>query len=256
MCSPKRAQRVVGGVVGRDGRDAEHPLRLVEVLGERGLPVVLEARPLRVLVEARARAVQRVRVAEAAAADAGAADDRHVLEERQAEDPVQAQARREEVAAQVPGGLRELVVGEPPAGLEDADAVALLGQPVRGDAATEPGSHDDPVEVMLAGRPCHERQRTVNMTGASHLAPRQRVKRTSSGALPSSPAATVVCGIGCGAGARSRRTVNVSARAPREEREAGEPAAAPRAAGARAARRGCARPSRCSRSRRRRSRAR
>ena len=145
------AQRVVRGVVGGDGRDAEHALRLVEVRRERRLPVVLEPGPLRVVVEARPRAIQRVRVAEAAAADARAADDRHVLEQRQAEDPVQAEARREEVAAQVPRGLRELVIGEPPAGLEDADAVALLGQPVRRDAAAEPGPHDDPVEVVLDG---------------------------------------------------------------------------------------------------------
>ena len=214
MCSPNLSSELVGGVVGLDGRHAEHPLRLVEVLGKRLLPVVLEARPLRILVEARAGAVQRVRIAEASAADAGSADDRHVLEERQPEDPVQAQARGEEVAAQIPGGIRELVVGEPPAGLEDADAVALLGQPVGADAATEPGSHDDPVEVVLAGRPCHERQRTVNMTEASHLAG-QRVKRTSSGALPSSPAPTVVRGSGCGACARIRRTVrNVCSRTP------------------------------------------
>ncbi len=69
------AQQLVGGVVAGDGRDAEHALGLVEVRGQRGVPVCLEAGPLLVLVEARARAVERVRVAEAAAADACAADD-------------------------------------------------------------------------------------------------------------------------------------------------------------------------------------
>ena len=64
---------------------------------------------------------------------------------------MQAQPRGEEVAAQVPGGLRELVVGEAPAGLEDRDAVALLGQPVRRDAAAETGPDDDPIEVVRDG---------------------------------------------------------------------------------------------------------
>ena len=162
-------QQLVGVVVGPDGRDAEHPLGLLVVRLERGLPVLLEARPLRVVVEALAGAVQGVRVAEAAAADARPADDRHVLEERQAEDPAQADPRREEVAPHVPGRLRELVVGEAPAGLEHPDAVALLGQPQGADAATEPRSHDDPIEVVRAVRRRHERQRTLNMTGASQL---------------------------------------------------------------------------------------
>ena len=68
------AQQLVGGVVVRVLRDAEHPLGLGVVGRERALPV-LHVRPLRVLEEGLRRHVERVRVAEAAAADAAAGDD-------------------------------------------------------------------------------------------------------------------------------------------------------------------------------------
>ena len=42
---------------------------------------------------------------------------------------------------------RRVVVGEPAPRLQDGDAVALLGQAERGNAATEPGADDDDIEV-------------------------------------------------------------------------------------------------------------
>ena len=156
------AQQVVGGIVGGDRRDAEHPLGLVVVRRERGLPVVLQAGPLVIGIEPRAGAVQRVRVAEAAAAHAGAGEDRDVLEERQAEDAVQAQAGGEEVAPQVPGRARELVVGVASAGLHHRDAVALLRQAMGGDAAPESGADHEPVVVVsITGRRSHGRGRVA-----------------------------------------------------------------------------------------------
>ena len=151
------AQQVVGGVVLVVGDHAEHPLGLVVVRRQRRLPVV-EAGPLGVLVEPAARAVERVRVAERAAADAGAADDRHVLEGREAEDAAQPEPRRPEVAPQVPGGAREVVVAEAAAALEHADRVALLAQAQRGDAAAEAGADDQPV-VVVGHRPGLYRRR-------------------------------------------------------------------------------------------------
>ncbi|EUA07109.1 cholesterol oxidase [Mycobacterium xenopi 4042] len=53
-------------------------------------------------------------------------------------DAVAAQLGRPQELAQVPGGLGELVVGEPATGFEDPDAIPLLGQPKRGDAAPKP----------------------------------------------------------------------------------------------------------------------
>ena len=144
------AQHAVALVVERDARDAEHPLGGVVVRGERLLPVV-ERGPLRVLEEPLRRPVEGVRVAEAAAPDAAAGQDRDVLENRHPEDPAQPEPRRPEVAAAVPGRVRELVVLEPAPALEHRDAVALLGEAERGHAAAEPGPDHDPVVVVRGG---------------------------------------------------------------------------------------------------------
>ena len=45
---------------------------------------------------------------------------------------------------------REVVVVEARAGLQDADAVTLLGQPQRGDGSAEAGPDDQDVEVVAA----------------------------------------------------------------------------------------------------------
>src|SRR5206468_1903244 len=117
-----------------------------------GLPVGHVA-PLRVLEELRGRFVEGAGVAEAAAADARAADDGHVLEGRKAEDAAQAEARRPEVAADVPGRLREVLLGEALAALQDGDLVALFGQAQGGNRAPEPGADNNPVVVVLAHQP-------------------------------------------------------------------------------------------------------
>jgi hypothetical protein len=149
--APELAQQLVGGIVGLDGDHAEHPLCLVVVGRKCRLPVV-QARPLRIGVEARRGAVERVRVTERAAAHARAARHRDVLEDRQAEDALHPELRCPEVAPQVPRGTRQLVVGEPPAGLQHADPVALLGQAQRGHASAEARPNDDPVVVVHPSR--------------------------------------------------------------------------------------------------------
>ena len=57
-------------------------------------------------------------------------------------------ARHEEIAPQVPVRSRRSPRAEPPAGLEHGDAVALLGQPQRGDAAAEAASDHEHVDLV------------------------------------------------------------------------------------------------------------
>ena len=110
--------------------DAEHPARQVVRRRELGPPVG-DVAPLRVVVEGLVRAVERVGVDQRAAADAGPGEDRDVGQPVDALDAEAAQPRRPQEAPQVPRGARELVVGEPSAGLEHQHPVALLGQPQR-----------------------------------------------------------------------------------------------------------------------------
>ncbi len=102
-------------------------------------------------------------------------------------DPLQAVAaepRRPEEAPDAPGGLRELVVGEAPPGLEDADAVALLGQPQGGDRTAEPRPDDEDVEVELLAhaRPSlfiSRRLAVITLAYAASDMPSMGAKRTS-----------------------------------------------------------------------------
>ena len=130
--------------------DAEHPRGLVVVRGELGLPVG-DARPLRVLEELLRRDVERVRVDQRAAADPGAAQHHGVGQQVDALDAVEPEAGRVEEATHAPRGLGEVVVVEAAAGLEDADPVALLGEPERRDRPAEPGADDDDVVVHGLG---------------------------------------------------------------------------------------------------------
>ena len=139
-------QQPVDVVVVRVLDDAEHALGLGVVRREGGLPV-LERGPLRVFVEGLRRGVQGVGVAEAAAADAAPGDDGDVPEGGQPEDALHAELGVPEVAPQVGGGARQLVVGVAPAALEHADRVALLGEPQRAGAAAESRPDHQPVEV-------------------------------------------------------------------------------------------------------------
>ena len=126
--------------------DAEHPLGLVVVRRQLGLPVG-DVGPRRVAVEVLERLVEGVGVDQGAAADARAGQDQAVLDHVDALDAVAPDIGCEQPAAQVPRGRREVVVLEPRARLEHADAVALLGQPQRGDRAAEPGADDQDVVV-------------------------------------------------------------------------------------------------------------
>jgi hypothetical protein len=109
--------------------------------------------PLRVLVERRERLVERVRVDQRAAADAGTGHDQAVLERVDPLDAVAAELRAEQEPLGVERGLGQVLVLEPGAGLEYADPVALLGQPQRGHGPAEPGADDEDVVVELgAGR--------------------------------------------------------------------------------------------------------
>jgi hypothetical protein len=64
-------------------------------------------------------------------------------------DAVHAELRHPQELAQVPRGLREVLVGKASARLENSDAIALLGQPQRADAAPEPRADDQHVVVRL-----------------------------------------------------------------------------------------------------------
>ena len=134
----------------------EHPLGLGVERRQLGAPVG-DVRPLRVGEERGRRLVEGVGVVERAAADPGAGQDHHVLEQV---DPLQA------VAARACGAQRKLrrsqevfgsvVLVEALAGLQHADPVALLGQPQRGDAAAEAGADHQHVVVVARTRrpPC------------------------------------------------------------------------------------------------------
>ena len=139
---------LVGGSDGRVRDHAEHALRLVVERGQLVAPVG-DAGPLRVGVERRQRLVERVGVVERAAADSGAGQHHHVLDERDPLDAVAPELRRPEEGAEAPGGGRERRLVEPLARLEHRDPVALLGEPQRGGAAAEPAADDHHVDVVI-----------------------------------------------------------------------------------------------------------
>src|SRR5690606_37921104 len=89
-------------------------------------------------------------------------------------DAVAPQLRRPQVLAQIPRRLGELLVGEPPARLDDADAVALLRQPQRRDAATEAGADDEDVVVEVRAIPTDGVTRSHTKTVTSGTVSDQR----------------------------------------------------------------------------------
>ena len=100
--------------------DAEHALGRVVVRGELIRPIA-QLLPLRILEEGGAGTVERVGVAEAAAADAAAGDDEDVLEEGHPHHPAEAELGQPEVAARVlQVGLGEVLVAEAAAALQTA----------------------------------------------------------------------------------------------------------------------------------------
>ena len=148
------AQQVVGGVVGRHGRRRRASARPRRSAAPAPASQSSRSRPLRVLEERRARAVERVGVAEAAAADAAAADDRDVLEDATGGRCPSGRAAAARSSGAGPrstwGSRRRRSACRTPA----ADRVALLGQAQRRDAAAEAGADDDPVEVVAVARHC------------------------------------------------------------------------------------------------------
>jgi hypothetical protein len=144
----RRAQRVLD--------HAQHPLGLVVVGGQLGLPVG-DVAPLGVLVERLERLVERVGVDERATADTCAGEDQRVADGIDALDAVAADLGTVEELLQLEGGLRVVVVLEPGTGLEHADLVALLGEPECADRAAEARADDEDVVVEPGGRACRGR---------------------------------------------------------------------------------------------------
>ncbi len=147
------AHHLVGRRVQRVRHHAEHPLRLVVVRRQLGAPVG-DVAPGGVGVEGGQRLVERVRVDQRPAADAGPRQDQAVLQDVDALDAVAAGLRPEQEPLEVPRRRREVLVGEPCTRLEHADAVALLGQPQGRDRSAEARADDQDVEVRCGhGRP-------------------------------------------------------------------------------------------------------
>ena len=111
-----------------------------------------DARPTRRVEELLRRDIQRVRVDMRAAADACAGQDEHVIEILDPLDPVHLCCGEPEEVLQIPLGLRNVFVFPAPAGLHDADPVALLRRTERGNASAEAGADDHHVVVEAAMR--------------------------------------------------------------------------------------------------------
>ncbi len=127
----------------------EHRAHALVVRRELVAPVG-DVGPLWIVEERVERLVERVRVDERAAADAGAREHEQIVEQRHALDAAQAEPRHEDVAAQVPVRPREVVRPETPARFEHGDPVALLGEPERRDATAEPAADHEHIDLVRA----------------------------------------------------------------------------------------------------------
>jgi hypothetical protein len=95
---------------------------------------------------------QGVGVGDRAAADGVAAQDHDVTKRPHVVEAEQLEAGPPQPAPQVPGGLGKVGGGPALAHLDDADAIAFLGEAAGGDAAAEPGADDEEVEVVGRSR--------------------------------------------------------------------------------------------------------
>jgi hypothetical protein len=129
--------------------DAEHSSCLVDARRQLVGPIC-DARPLRRIEELLRRDIQRVGIDVRAAAHACAAEDEHIVEILDPLDPVQLCRGEPQEARQIPLGLRNVLVLPTPAGLHDANPVALLRGTKRGNAPTEPRADDH--YVVVEGR--------------------------------------------------------------------------------------------------------
>src|SRR5690606_3463800 len=196
---------------GAVGGNPEHPARQV-VPGRQLVAPVGDLAPLRVLEELRWRAVERVGVDQAAAAHPGAGEHEHAgaapaAQQGQPLDAETPQGRGPEEPAYPPGGPRQLVVGEPPAGLQHRHRVPLLGGAQRGHAAAEPGPDDHHVVPPLRDHdrdysaPAAVSAFTTTCAGRNTQSPwANPVRRTSStapsGASGSCRTSTASCKVG------------------------------------------------------------
>ena len=135
----------VGGHV-RVAHDAEHPSCLIDARRQLLGPVG-DARPFRRIEELLRRDIQRVRIDMRAAADTRATKDQHVVQRLDPLDPVQLCRGKPQEVRQIPLGPRNVFVLPTPAGLKDANPVALFRSTQRGDASTEPRADDQHVIV-------------------------------------------------------------------------------------------------------------
>ena len=221
--------------------DAEHPARELVVGGEL-LPPVGDLRPLRVVEERVERLVQRVRVDERAAADAGAGEHQQVVEHAQPLDPAQPQPRHEQEAAQIPVRPGEVVRAKPAPRLEHGDAVALLRQPERGDAAAEAAADHEHVDVVrrhasivrraaasrYAGRPVRRLLPALAALALAAPAAAATIHGTARGdTIVGTPAAdTIAAGAGArfrAGGVRRRRPRRLRRRSGRRQRRPRRP---------------------------------
>ena len=155
-----RLHDLVGGRHVRILDDAEHLLSLLVVRRELAAPVG-DVRPLLVLEERLRRLVQRVGVVQRPAADACARENEAVAQQVHALNAEAPQLRSPEELLEIPTGLREIFVGIPSAGFDDADLVALLHETKRAHASAEPGS-DDQYVVVRCPLLAHQDTSTVN----------------------------------------------------------------------------------------------
>ncbi len=129
-------QGVVGFAELGIGDGAEHPSCGGEVLGHDRSPV-LEPGPLGIVPHRLGRFEEGVGVDQAAAADPDAVEDERFPEEVEAEDPTAAEPGKPESLSEIPVGLWKIFRFPAFALLDDGDAIALLGEPQRGNRAAE-----------------------------------------------------------------------------------------------------------------------
>src|SRR5271157_3771193 len=128
--------------------DAEHARCSVIMLRHFGLPVS-QSRPISVVPDFIWRPKQRAGVGYRSAADGTAVQDGDMPEEAHIEEAAQRQVRTPEPTMDGPACARQVLRRPTAAHLHDRDFVALLDQPVGGDAAAESGTDDDKVEIPL-----------------------------------------------------------------------------------------------------------
>ncbi len=106
---------------------------------------------MRVVEERGQRTVQGVRVVQRSTADARTGHHEHVAQQVHALHPEQSERGCPDVVLEAPARLGQLAVGETPTGLDDRDAVTLLGESQGRNRSAETGADDDGVVVVRGG---------------------------------------------------------------------------------------------------------